>query len=135
MLAQNNTAVFGFRQIFKLQVIIPCFFCKKLLTCGKVGALGIVDTNGELVGTLSASDVRGMQEQDLPQLFLPVMTFLRKRGINNRKPIFVGIESTLEEVIKEMLDGRVHRVWICSDDKKPIGVVTMTDIVRLWSTT
>jgi len=39
-------------------------------------------------------------------------------------------KDSVESVILKFLCFRVHRVYIINDDFKPIGVITLTDIMR-----
>ena len=46
------------------------------------------------------------------------------------KPVTCGAEATLEHVINKMRDNRVHRVVVVNDEKKPIGIVSMSDLMK-----
>jgi len=108
---------------------IHAFF---LMLYNKVPAVAIVSGNGELVGNLSASDLRGLDEKTFTQLLMPVMEFVksvkRHRGLITCKK-----DSTLESVLSKLANNRVHRLWMVDDQNCPIGVVTLTDIMRLFS--
>lgn len=39
-------------------------------------------------------------------------------------------DTTLAEVLDKMVHNRLHRVYVCDDDLKPCGVITLTDILR-----
>jgi len=112
----SATALTGFRYIYREQV----------------GAIAVTDNDGKIVGTLSASDVRFLSESHLQDLFLPVLEFLAKYGLSNRTTIHVTTASTLEETMKVILEGKVHRAWVCDKAMKVTGVITMSDIIRLW---
>jgi len=87
---------------------IHAFF---LMLYNRVPAVAIVSGNGELVGNLSASDLRGLDEKTFTQLLMPVMEFVksvkRHRGLITCKK-----DSTLESVLSKLANNRVHRLWM-----------------------
>eukprot|EP01125_Pyxidicula_operculata_P002488 TRINITY_DN12349_c0_g1_i1.p1 TRINITY_DN12349_c0_g1~~TRINITY_DN12349_c0_g1_i1.p1 ORF type:complete len:289 (-),score=57.76 TRINITY_DN12349_c0_g1_i1:97-963(-) len=108
------TALAGFREIYN----------------HKVTGIAVVDDHGKMVHTLSSSDVRVLTEENLKDLFLPVSDYLKKYSERSSE-IFVGPQATLREAMAKLIEGRVHRVWVC-EGNVPLGVVTMSDIIRLW---
>ena len=40
--------------------------------------------------------------------------------------------STLATAMLQVLVGRVHLVWVLNDEKRPVGVVTLSDILRIF---
>jgi len=112
----SEIALVGFRRIYLEQV----------------GAIAIVDSNDVLIGTLSASDIRGISESDLNQLLFPVSEYLVKRGVY-QPSVYLSSTATLEQTLKALLDSKVHRIWMCDKDRKLNTVITMSDIIRLYS--
>lgn len=95
-----------------------------------ISALAIVDKeNGKLVGNLSASDLRSLNAQKLPSIVRYVGNFLVVQYGYVKKPLTVTTNSTLDDVIQIILDKKVHRVWIIDEDRKPTGVITLTDVL------
>jgi len=107
----------------------------------------------ELVGTLSSSDVRVLDRQNLALLLLPVTEYLQRvllieaRSANIEKdwndvpttsrtasswifPVTCSRTDTLHTVMKSMLDGGVHRAWVCDDQSNMQGVISFSDCIR-----
>ena len=42
------------------------------------------------------------------------------------------LEDKLEDVLELMSTGAVHRIWVVDDDRKPIGCVSLVDILALF---
>jgi len=103
----------------------------RLIYREQVNAVAVTNDVGAIVATLSSSDVRGLLESELPHLLLSVLEYLSKRGINQRKQIHVNENNRLEEVMAALLEGKVHRVWVCQGER-PVSVITMSDVIRLW---
>lgn len=109
----------------------------------------------KLVGTFSASDLRGCSCEALREWSsLGVLEFVRNTRVA-RKYGFKGAvmepaaisygdiggqqeiiitchpSSQLEEVINKAVDGRVHRVWVIDTQGFLLGVVALSDILRV----
>jgi len=90
----------------------------------------LVGNNGDLVGCFSASDLRLFPLREWTHLFLGVENFLRVRHPASLRPVIVGETSTFSEVLELMVKNKVHRVFVVDDAKKPVGVVSTTDVTR-----
>jgi CBS-domain-containing membrane protein len=97
----------------------------------QIGAIAVINNSSVLVNTLSASDIKGLQESDLKDLLLPIPQYRSKRGLPERT-VRVTVNSTLEECLKTLIDSKVHRIWLCDNEGKVTSVITMSDIIRLY---
>jgi CBS domain-containing protein len=106
-----------------------------------VPAVPVVDTNGTLIATFSASNLKGISKGTFTQLLFPILEFLGQQ--DNTKPFQVAIQhqkslhpvtctasNTWEEVIRLLIVNRIHRVWLVDNLNKPVGVVSIGDILR-----
>jgi 5'-AMP-activated protein kinase regulatory gamma subunit len=94
-----------------------------------VSALAICNEAGQLVDNLSATDLRGLGRDDIPNILEPIGKFFLTHGIMRKKTISTTLpNATLGKVLTLLVKNNVHRVWIVDDDKHPIGVVSRTDI-------
>jgi len=98
----------------------------------ELSAIPVVDKNGDIVATLSASDMRGLTPTSFGLLLAPVLDFLSEVAGGARPSITARPTSALEEVIKKVVFARVHRVWIVDNDKI-VGTVTLSDIICKFS--
>eukprot|EP01094_Clydonella_sp_ATCC50884_P009675 TRINITY_DN1921_c0_g2_i1.p1 TRINITY_DN1921_c0_g2~~TRINITY_DN1921_c0_g2_i1.p1 ORF type:complete len:336 (-),score=161.24 TRINITY_DN1921_c0_g2_i1:150-1097(-) len=99
-------------------------------------AAPVVNAAGEIVGTLSASDLRGLRSHHLSSVLLPITEFLALKWVDSgaRRGVVVARNGTLHEAVVQMVLRRVHRVWVMDDDgKTPIGVVSMSDVISKFS--
>jgi len=95
----------------------------------KVSALAVLDENHKLVGNLSASDLRGINDQNLRELMHPVHQFLARAGSKNQV-IRCFHEDKLGDAINKLLENHVHRLWMTDGQGKPVGVLSLTDVIR-----
>ncbi|KAL7750849.1 hypothetical protein RI367_003808 [Sorochytrium milnesiophthora] len=129
----------------------PLLQCITYMTDNGYTALAVVDdaTSRRLVGTFSLSDLRAW-EIGKYSLLAPSMTIaeylqLEKHQFpaptvdpvadeNEQKPGLIVCQphDTLMVVLERVVLARVHRAWVVDSHTRPIGVVTLTDIIRCF---
>jgi len=112
-ISHKNSAVEGFRKIYRQGV----------------SAIAILDDNDKLVGTLSASDIRGLKLDQVGTVLEPVLDYLQKQHGQPRAAVTISPNEGLQVAMHKILNGRVHRAWVVDASFHPIGVVTVTDIL------
>jgi len=101
-------------------------------------AAPVVDDDGVAIASISASDLRNLRAGNLKLVLSPVVHFLKQarlRGIRTcmpgtRPPVTCTVGDTLQSVVMKLITQKIHRVWVVNDANKPIGTVSMTDILR-----
>jgi len=126
----------------------------RLLKERRVSGLGVTNQANELVGNVSASDVKVMAASALDlvrllamrldkiiELKRTLMLTLTER-VAPPRPITVTEEDTLESVVEKLVTNHIHRVWVTKPKEiaagvqqlnVPVGVISLTDIARLLS--
>jgi len=111
----------------------PTIEAYSLLFSQGVNSLAVVDEQGALVGNLSPTDLKGLYGRAFENLFDPVEVFLRTSRIRQKQNsdfvAYVDANATLMDVLCIAVNQHVHRVWIVDDNMKPIGIVSLTDII------
>lgn len=104
---------------------------------GNISALAIVNNANELVGNLSASDLKGAViinddpgSEPLGCLLLPVLAFLHQNGKKHITPSSCTHKSTLGTIIEQMLDHGYHRVWVVDSANHVKSIISITDVMR-----
>ncbi|MCC6417851.1 MAG: CBS domain-containing protein [Gemmataceae bacterium] len=117
----------------------------RLLAQAQVSGAPVVDADGRCVGVLSATDFVRWAQRGKSQPFPPpsppelvyAWTILEDveypgevvRQYITGDTISVPPTATVGEVARLMLDARIHRVIVVDEDRRPIGVVSTTDIL------
>jgi len=102
----------------------------------KLSSLAVVDENGVLCGNLSASDLKGFQLffKDFSDLTLPLSDFLgtirRKQGRPDNFAVAVKPNVLVKDIIDMFNEEIVHRVYIVDNGYKPVGVFSLTDLMK-----
>lgn len=104
---------------------------------GNMSALAIVNSANELVGNMSASDLKGSVvvnddpgSEPLGCLLLPVLAFLHQNGKKFIAPFSCTHKATLGSIIETMLERGYHRVWVVDQANRVKSVITITDVMR-----
>jgi len=125
------------KNVITVKLMSPIYEAFKTMRKQKICACGIVDDNtGKLVGNVSAADVK-LLGSDLS--FFQALAFtvneytkleMEKTG---RKDEVIAIKEgrnvTVGEVVQKLLKHRIHRLYITDAHDKPVGVISMTDII------
>jgi len=110
------------------------FDVMKLMKDRSVSAVAIVNQNGKLVGNFSAMDLVQLELMHLSDIGMPVHDYLSKY-VKQYGPLAVEGDITVSQAIMVLAMLRIHRVWLVdsnmSESFKPIGVVTMTDLLHM----
>jgi CBS-domain-containing membrane protein len=95
-----------------------------------IHAIGIVDNDGKLIGTLSSSDLRGLTASKLQNILKSPCTFIKETAQGKiPHPVTCHSHDVLEEVMLKAVTAKVHRVWMIDAAGKPTSVVSLSDII------
>jgi len=117
-------------EIFTASAKESVFNVLKMMRDKKMAALPLVNDRQEIAGCLSATDVRSLTIENWPRVFDDAQDFLRNFHPASLSPITVSESSTFSEVLGKMAANKVHRLFVIDSSKHPVGVVTMTDVMR-----
>lgn len=100
----------------------------------------------KLIGTFSATDLRGCYLATLKSwLGISALAFTEEiatsplftasdtqnTGTSKRELVTCHAESPLSEVIDKAVTNHVHRVWVVDQEGLLMGVVSLTDVIRV----
>jgi CBS domain-containing protein len=115
----------------------PCIDAFRLMVAKKIHALPIVNDDGVLVGNLSVRDVEASFNDKNAVLSSPVGEYLEKVLKTNpkapEKVISTTKEDSIQHAIELMIDNHIHRVWVVDTNNHPIGVISASDICRIFA--
>jgi len=108
------------------------FSALQKMRANRLSAAAVIDRRGLLVANFSVSDLKGIDPQSLESLSLTVKEFLFKTYGFPKPPVVVKPWETVEHVLLKLTFHGVHRVWVVDDNQKPIGLISMTDLMRFF---
>jgi len=97
----------------------------QLIKVGGVSGVAVIDEEGQLIGNLSAKDIKRISSSGrmYERLFGPVREFIEN------DPIFVTLDDTLERVITEIHENGIHRIYVVDENLAPLGVISLRDVI------
>eukprot|EP01120_Amphizonella_sp_Union-15-10_P012055 TRINITY_DN5297_c0_g1_i1.p1 TRINITY_DN5297_c0_g1~~TRINITY_DN5297_c0_g1_i1.p1 ORF type:complete len:333 (+),score=36.75 TRINITY_DN5297_c0_g1_i1:55-1053(+) len=127
----------GFKKVVSINHKEQTIRAFKLQATERVTAVAVVDDNGDLIGNISAHDIRHIDPagEIISSLLLPCSDFVhtvRKTWKTPENPVVVIPSTSLAQVIKQMVHHHIHRVYIVEKEgsRIPIGIITLTDLIQ-----
>jgi len=93
--------------------------------------LAVIDAQGRLVGNVSASDLKGLRLENFNRLNVPIKDFL---AISKRQPICIKRGATMLDAIAKLSENKVHRIFVVDDNNKVLNVISLTSVMKAFST-
>lgn len=89
----------------------------------------------EVVGTFCATDLRGCEFETLRSwLGNTAFSFTQQNTRTRREPVTCHPDSPLSQVIEKAVTNHVHRVWVVDQHNLLLGIVSLSDIIRVIRT-
>lgn len=132
-LLELNLAEKGVHTINQAQPAIDAF---SLMREKKVSAIAVVDCEGKLVDTISATDIRvvGFKLEYMDMLSKPAFEYTEFIRSKTSKPEFVVCCKQKDELayaLRLLMFWKMHRVFVVDEDRKPVSVLSLYDILAL----
>jgi predicted transcriptional regulator len=103
------------------------------LAANGVSAMPVVTAHNQLCGTLSTSDLKGMSADKLKALELPVQEFLKVANTLQFPQVACNSSKSLGDLLLQIQARDVHRVWVMGTNNNVAGVVSLSDILQMFS--
>jgi CBS-domain-containing membrane protein len=117
----------------------------RLLLDARVSGAPVVDDTGRCTGVLSTTDfMRWVEKEDgrpsescagsdfLPEWYLDCLDAVPTDAVRlsmTADPVTASPEARIGELARMMLDAHVHRVIIVDEARRPVGIVSSTDLL------
>jgi len=115
----------------------------KEMCAQQVPAVAVVLESGRIVANFSASNLKGLTSDEFSSLHMSVSDFLHQQKFKDRPlltslvhqkslhPATISSSDTLEYALLKIAASRVHRLWVVDDNFKPIGMLSIADLLRV----
>jgi len=128
-----NQLDLGTKNVITMSANAQAIHAFYLMYAHKVSAVAIVNSLGSMIANLSASDIRGLEQQHFESLLLPVTQYISNQMGKVKAPITCSLNTDFQTVLLKMSLFRIHRIWIVDENDKPIGVISQTDVMKKLS--
>lgn len=107
----------------------------RCLSQKEITGVAVVNSKGILCGCLSASDLKRSAETDvLRDLYLPVGQYIAKQRPDQHTAVITcTLDETNQQVLAKLVQNKIHRIFLVSEDNKPTGVLSLCDIIAQFS--
>ena len=106
---------------------------ERVLRLNGVTGLPVVDTDGDLVGVISQTDLVLAGSPFIEAALRNQPDGLRVGELMTSPAITVPFESSLREAARQMVEARVHRLVAVDEDGRAIGVLSAIDFVGVFA--
>jgi CBS domain-containing protein len=124
----------GEKEVVSAPLTITAFEGFYLMHKKGVSSLAVVGQFGQLIGVLSASDLKFEVGKDLRILNSKIQEYLNLVHAENGKPLdylmSVNQKARVKDVLQIISKERIHRVFICNDSGVPLQVASLTDLIK-----
>jgi len=133
----------GIKTVLSIRDDAKAFDGFKLMAEKRVTAVAIVDSEGKFVSSLTAKDIKALVQRtkgksriNFQPLFQNCKEFI-SLNIGTRKTTNQGScnsQTTVKEALFQISENHFHRLFIVDDQQKPIGVLSLGDILSfVWN--
>jgi CBS domain-containing protein len=125
-----GSKLFSGREVLVVPDSIDVIEALKFMYDNRISGLPLVDDNGRITQNFSTTDLLGLTAQNFPQLSLNLKDFLFRTYGYVKPPVVCRRTDSVESVLLKYSTYGVHRVYVVDDNFRPIGVITLTDVMR-----
>mmetsp|Transcript_14080 Transcript_14080/g.19592 ORF Transcript_14080/g.19592 Transcript_14080/m.19592 type:complete len:317 (-) Transcript_14080:111-1061(-) len=124
----------GYKEVIHVSPESRALEAFRMMVDHKVSSVAVVDQDGTLFTNLSAKDIKLVQPEALfTKMYKTTLEFIQavraKRLDTFAASIHCKESSTLKEIIERLAAAKIHRLYIVDDDHKPIGVLSLVDVM------
>lgn len=138
-LAENLAELgLGMKQVATVPSSLTAYECFKYMDDCQFSGVGVVESgSGVLIGNTSARDIKNFMSDNGPSaLHYPILDYLSKIRQevpgDERHPICRVLPTTpVSKVIRMLGATGYHRLFVTDQVGRPVGVVSLTDVMRL----
>jgi len=137
-----GTSGIGLKPVFSVKDNDQARDAFQLMVDQRVSSVCVVDENGEILTAVSTKDIRllprleaaGLQRNNLLDMNIREFVGLVRRtteldGKSHAACVTVELNTPLSVVLGKLAATRMHRVFIIDEHRKPVGVVSVSDVV------
>jgi len=95
----------------------------------KASGVPVVNLEGKIICNFSATDLLSLSESNFHYVNLPIYDFLVKFQGTPKAPVTAFAGDTVESVMLKFAVHQIHRIYIVDEMDRPIGIISMTDIL------
>jgi len=127
------------KDVIKVAESETAFTTFELLDSKRLSGIAVVDEDGKLIGNTSAVDIKNaVMDAGRTVMDMDILSYLacvrQSQVMKNCKypNCHVRENATVGNVVNLLAKTGFHRVFVVDEDKKPVGVISFTDIIQFF---
>jgi len=116
------------KPVISIEENSPLMEAFETLQKNKIYGCAVVDGDGTLIGNISVSDLKLSVEEHLEMLSFPIKNLFET--YHRRELVTCRPGTSFIELLKSFGSG-MHRIYVVDDFRKPVGVISLTDVLDL----
>lgn len=127
------------KDVIKVAESEAAFTTFELLDSKRLSGIAVVDEDGKLIGNTSAVDIKNaVMDAGRTVMDMDILSYLacvrQSQVMKNCKypNCHVRENATVGNVLNLLAKTGFHRVFVVDEDKKPVGVISFTDIIQFF---
>jgi CBS domain-containing protein len=108
----------------------------RLMVDNRISGLAVLDSDKKLMANISARDLRTIQQdtQLFERLYYSVGEFVSHVRQENYRAVHPSIcctfDDTFQKIIMRLAAARIHRIYVVDENRHPISVISLHDIIE-----
>jgi len=125
----------GYKAVVSVDIDDKTIQAFRLMVHNKLTSVAVTG-DGELVGNISAKDIKTIQPDALfTKLYKDVSEFISESHALDRNThvgaMYVHDNATFGDVIHKLAKLKIHRLYLVDNEKHPIGVISLGDALKV----
>jgi len=127
------------KKVISVQQTAPVLEAFKKMILDKVSGIAVVNEKNEIIGCISAHDIRGITGTGelLEHLYHPYAEYKNImdsiKVISKAQVIKNTAQTSLGEVVETFVKEKVHRIFVTDDHNHAVGVISLGDVLKCVS--
>jgi CBS domain-containing protein len=124
--------LFSYKPVYSLpsSTILKDAFMKMVEE--RISGVAVIGINGELVGNISASDIKviGYDALLMEKLNRPISAVMGLAQ-NKLKPVTVHTNTTIQQIFQIFNEEKLHRIYVSDSPTELVGVLNLVDLLKI----
>jgi len=127
---------FGNKPVISIYHNKPAIEAFKLMAENRISGLAVIDSDKTLMANISARDLRSIQQDArlFERLYYPVGEFVSHVRQANFRAVHPSIcctlDDTFQKIIMRIAAARIHRIYVVDENRHPVSVISLHDVLK-----
>jgi len=126
----------GLKEVISVRLDANVIEAFRLMVKHNIHGVAVLDVDGTIFSNLSVKDIKTLEPDAIfTKMYRSTLEIIQMVRSVNLKAVFpsfcVSLDTTLQEAINKLVVLRVHRLYIEDERRRPVGVLSLGDVLRI----